>query len=86
VILAGLAIVSIIVAGLVFWPLIRAVARRIEGKAVDPALMAEVEHLRSRVAELEGVQHRLAELEERVDFSERLLAQGRSGQPAYRRA
>jgi hypothetical protein len=35
--------------------------------------MADVE---ARLAELEALQHRVAELEERVDFSERLLAAG----------
>jgi hypothetical protein len=60
----------------VFWPLIRAIARRIEGKGrMDPALLEELDHLRSRMGELEGMQHRVAELEERVDFTERLLSQ-----------
>jgi hypothetical protein len=34
-----------------------------------------VEALRQRVAEMDDSQVRLAELEDRVDFSERLLAQ-----------
>jgi Tfp pilus assembly protein PilO len=60
----------------VFWPLMRAIARRIEGKArPDPALLEELEHLRARVADLEALQHQMVELEERVDFAERLLAQ-----------
>jgi Tfp pilus assembly protein PilO len=60
----------------VFWPLMRAIARRIEGKVkMDPALMEEIDHLRSRVGELETMQMRMTELEERVDFTERLLAQ-----------
>jgi Tfp pilus assembly protein PilO len=37
----------------------------------------ELEQLRQRVAELEGVPERMSELEERVDFSERLLARQR---------
>jgi F0F1-type ATP synthase membrane subunit b/b' len=47
-----------------------AIAERIRGGAApaeDPALAAEVDHLRGR----------LAEVEERLDFAERLLAQAR---------
>lgn len=80
VFIAGVLIVGIIVAGIVFGPLLRAYARRIEGKGADAQLAAEVDQLRIRVAELESVQHRVAELEERVDFSERLLTQGRESQ------
>lgn len=63
----------------VLYPLMRALSRRIEGRAsgVDPALKGEVEHLRHRVAEVESLQGRVLELEERVDFTERLLAQRR---------
>lgn len=61
---------------LLLYPLMRAIARRIEGAGRgDPNLLAEVEGLRARVAELDALQHRLSELEERVDFAERLLAQ-----------
>lgn len=80
VIMASVMIVVIIVAGVVLAPLVRALARRLEGKAVDAGLAADVEHLRGRVAELEAAQSRMAELEERVDFSERLLAQAREPQ------
>jgi Tfp pilus assembly protein PilO len=60
----------------VFWPLMRAIARRIEGKArPDTALLEEIDHLRSRIGDLETMQMRMTELEERVDFTERLLAQ-----------
>lgn len=50
-------------------PLGAAIADRIRGAtpAGDPALVAEVDHLRGR----------LAEVEERLDFAERLLAQAR---------
>jgi len=63
---------------IIFYPLMRALARRLEGRAApDAALMAEVESLRQRVAELEQVPHHVAELEERLDFAERLLGQQR---------
>jgi hypothetical protein len=50
-------------------PIGAAIAERIRGGAPagDPALAAEVDHLRGR----------LAEVEERLDFAERLLAQVR---------
>ena len=50
-------------------PIGAAIAERIRGAtpADDPALAADVEHLRGR----------LAEVEERLDFAERLLAQAR---------
>ncbi|HET9294454.1 MAG TPA: hypothetical protein VFO06_09185 [Gemmatimonadales bacterium] len=64
---------------LITWPLVRALARRIEGKGgrPDPAMVAEVDELRVRVAELEQQQLRFHEIEERLDFTERLLAQQR---------
>jgi hypothetical protein len=42
---------------------------------------ARLEELEQRMGDLEAVQARLAELEERLDFAERLLAQG-SGERA----
>lgn len=69
------------VTALVLYPLARAMARRLEGSG-GGAVRAELESLRERMAELEQGHHRLAELEERVDFSERLLAERReAGEP-----
>jgi Tfp pilus assembly protein PilO len=63
---------------LIAFPLIRAISRRLEGKQrQDPAVLAEIEDLRARVAELEQRQGLVHELEERLDFTERLLAQQR---------
>lgn len=63
---------------IVLWPLARALARRLEGRgAVDAALRAEVEQLQHRLGEVDVMQGRIAELEERLDFTERLLAQAR---------
>jgi Tfp pilus assembly protein PilO len=63
---------------IVLWPLARALARRLEGRgAVDAALRAEVEQLQHRLGEVDVMQGRIAELEERLDFTERLLAQSR---------
>ena len=72
------AVVLLLGAGLIvaalLWPLIRAFARRIEGGAVGAEIQAEVEGLRERVRQLEEVPARMAELEERVDFTERIVA------------
>ncbi|MEO8032378.1 MAG: hypothetical protein ABJC74_07535 [Gemmatimonadota bacterium] len=49
------------------------------GRLADAVeIKEELEQLRARVAELEGVPQRVAELEERVDFSERLLTTQRN--------
>jgi Tfp pilus assembly protein PilO len=63
---------------IILWPIMRAFARRLEGKAAgDPALRSDVDHLHARLGEIDTLQTRVAELEERVDFTERLLAQSR---------
>jgi hypothetical protein len=62
---------------IVCWPIARALARRLEHRgAADPALRDEVEQLRHRLAEMDSLTVRLAELEERLDFTERLLVRG----------
>jgi len=54
---------------------VRALARRLEGKGTgDAALRAEVEQLHHRLGEVDALQGRVAELEERLDFTERMLA------------
>lgn len=68
VFIAATMIVIAIVVGVVLYPLMKAFARRLEGKVTsgtDPMVL-------ERVGELE---HRLAEAEERIDFNERMLAQ-----------
>lgn len=61
---------------LIMWPLMRALARRLEGGA-SKELQLEMDTLRSRVQQLEEGQGRVTELEERLDFAERMLAQSR---------
>jgi hypothetical protein len=51
-------------------------AREPEGLTTGQMEAARLEELENRVAELEGAHSRVAELEERLDFAERLLAQG----------
>lgn len=68
--------VGLILAALV-WPLIKAIARRIEGGAAAAEVQTELEALQERVRHLEEMQPRMADLEERVDFAERIVAQSR---------
>jgi hypothetical protein len=63
--------------GMLVWPLVRALARRLEGGGRNAQLQEELDALRGRLQHLEQSQGRVAELEERVDFAERLLAHGR---------
>ena len=73
-VIVALAVVTGVV--LVLFPLMRALARRIEGRhQLDPGIQDELDQLRARVSEVDSLQHRVAELEERVDFTERMLAQ-----------
>jgi hypothetical protein len=57
------------------WPVIKAIARRIEAGGAAADARGELEELRERVRQLEQANPRLAELEERLDFAERVLAQ-----------
>jgi hypothetical protein len=74
-------VVLLLGVGLMFatliWPLIKAIARRIEGGAASADVQAELEGLRERVRQLEEMQPRMLELEERVDFTERIVAKSR---------
>lgn len=66
---------------IVLWPIVRAYARRVEGRGGDTGeLRAELDDLRQRLAEVESQQVRLTDLEERLDFAERVLARGRASE------
>ena len=60
-----------------FTPLGRALARRLGGQAANPEMEERVSQLES---DLEAVRHELAESHERIDFTERALAQVRDRQ------
>lgn len=72
--------------GVGFWvamtPLIKALADRVRGPGrLSPDLEARLEALeatRPITGETDAIYHRMAELEERLDFTERLLSQGRA--------
>ena len=66
--------------GVLVWPLIKAVARRIEAGAAVGDGRAELDALHERIRRLEEAQPRMAELEERVDFAERLLTRAQESQ------
>jgi hypothetical protein len=70
---------GLVAATIILWPVMRALARRLEGKgSADAALRAEVEHLQQRLSEVDVLHHRVAELEERIDFTERMLARDKA--------
>lgn len=74
----ALVVVAISVAAVfLFKPLIAAIARRIEGRGAETALRGDVEQLREQLNDLEPLRTRVHELEERIEFTERLLAQRR---------
>lgn len=79
-------VLTLAVAGTVILrsPLGRALARRIEGSVpLADGASDRIEQLEHRVAELEGQQLRIGELEERLDFTERMLTRPPAG-PALR--
>lgn len=77
---------GLIVTGLFFWsgvqvfrgPIGQAIARRINGRSGDALAPEIVDELRQLHEQVDALQHQLAETQERVDFTERLLAQGRA--------
>lgn len=75
-ILIGLSIVAALIGAIfILGPLARALARRIEGRGIEAAVQEELQALRDRVSEVDGLRDRVLELEERIDFTERLLSQ-----------
>jgi len=65
---------ALLASTIILWPVMRAFARRLEGKSHDAALRAEVEQLQQRLGDVDHLHQRVAELEERIDFAERMLA------------
>jgi hypothetical protein len=64
---------------IVCWPIARALARRLEGRpSLTPSLQGELDHMHQRLTDIDVLQQRVAELEDRLDFTERLLARGDS--------
>ena len=60
---------------IVLFPLVRALADRIRGRALDPGLREELQILREDlIAEIQQARREIGEMGERIDFTERLLA------------
>ena len=74
IIVAAAAIVGIPVGAYAAVVAARAIWVKGEPAAIDPGLRAQVDALEARVHQLEGEHDRVLELEERVDFTERVLA------------
>jgi len=63
----------------VWW--LRRPVREAEGLTTGEAHLVRQEELEMRVAELEALHNRVAELEDRLEFSERLIARGANRLP-----
>jgi hypothetical protein len=74
---AIIVLAALFTVGMLLWPLVRALARRLESGGRNAQLEGELDALRERFQHVEQSQARMGELEERVDFAERLLAQSR---------
>lgn len=62
---------------LLFGPVGSALGRRLAGRHDSDDLSAQVEETRAQMtAEVDDLRNRLVEVEERLDFAERLLANG----------
>ena len=75
--IAPIIVVTLLVSAVILYPLVRALARRLEGRGQDPALQGEIEMLHARLGDMEQLEQRVQELENRLEFSERLLTQQR---------
>ena len=77
----GFVIAMLTTITIIVWLITRAFGRWVGRKGdPDPALRGEVDQLHTRLAEMDSLHSRLLELEERVDFTERLLAQTHDAQ------
>ena len=77
VLVAGMILAAMVFLGKLLIPIAQAYSRRIEGATPQALPSADLADLETRVRELEAREGRMAELEERMDFSERMLAQHR---------
>ncbi|MES2124089.1 MAG: hypothetical protein V4503_05315 [Gemmatimonadota bacterium] len=70
-------------AALMFGPVGKALGRMLEGDTpqLDDQVTMRVEDLEARVAELTMEQSRVAELEDRLDFTERMIASSQRNEP-----
>ena len=68
-------VLTILGATVLLFPLVRAFAKRIRSKSVDPGMKEELQLLRDDLlAEIQQARREIGDLGERIDFTERLLA------------
>ena len=79
IILAAVAAIGIPVGAYAAIAATRAIWIRGEPAPLQPGVQQQVDVLEERVRDLEADRARLAEVEERLDFTERLLARGEPG-------
>jgi uncharacterized protein YlxW (UPF0749 family) len=77
--IAGM-ITGLLTTGAIVWGIVQFARVRQQGKLVDPGLSNEVAALRDQV---DALQQQLYETQERLDFTERLLTQGRDAPEAH---
>jgi hypothetical protein len=77
--IAGM-VTGVLVTGSLVWGVLQALRIRQQGRLQDPGLASEVAQLRDQV---DVLQQQLFETQERVDFTERLLTQGRDVPEAH---
>jgi hypothetical protein len=73
-------ITGLLMVGAIVWGVVQFARVRQQGKLADPALSNEVAALRDQV---DALQQQLFETQERLDFTERLLTQGRDAHEAH---
>ncbi len=83
VLIAIMALGALTVTYKLLHPIMQGLGRRLGGTPgdTDPRLRDEMEEMRARLQVLEEERHRVLELEDRLDFTERMLLQQREPEP-----
>ncbi len=80
--IAGMAMTVMIVFSIGLFKTVRYSIDRRTAAGTDPELQAEISDLHARIEALEREEGRIEELENRLDFTERLLARGSESEAA----
>ena len=84
--IAGMAMTLMIVFSIGLFKTVRYSIDRRTAAGTDPELQAEISDLHARIEALEREEGRIEELENRLDFTERLLARGSESEAAAEEA
>ena len=84
--IAGMAMTVMIVFSIGLFKTVRYSIDRRTAAGTDPELQAEISDLHARIEALEREEGRIEELENRLDFTERLLARGSESEAAAEEA